>query len=80
MGEAEVPEEYAVIGRRDVDGQQVVLKCSRQRPGRYLLQYANTVDYFKSLADAMLYMHSKWGLDIIGKTPAAWQDGPKRPR
>lgn len=72
-------ESYSTMGRREAAGQPVILQFSQGRPVKYRIAYAGSMAYFDALADAMLYMHEKWGFDIIGKTPEAWKDGPKRP-
>lgn len=71
---------YYLMGRAEADGLPVVLQCSKGPPVHYCVQYAGNGHYFDTLAEAMLYMHDRWGFDIIGKPRAVWvDDGKTRP-
>lgn len=70
---------YYVMGRAEVNGLPVILQCSKGCPVHYCVQYAGNGTYFDTLAEAMLYMHNRWGFDIVGKPRAAWTEGPQRP-
>lgn len=72
-------DDYFIMGQREAAGLPVILQCSRGRPVHYCIQYAGSGKYFDTLAEAMLYMHKRWGFDIIGKTPEVWKEGPTRP-
>lgn len=71
---------YQIIGRVERPNRPpVIVQASRDKPAHYCVQYAGTGAYFDTLAEAMLYMHKRWGFDMIGKTPAVWKPGPTRP-
>lgn len=71
---------YMIMGRLERPGKPpVIVQVSKASPAHYCVEYAGNGKYFDTLAEAMLYMHKRWGFDIIGKTPAAWKPGPTRP-
>ena len=70
---------YMTMGQFEADGLPVVLQCSKAGPLHYCVQYAGNGKYFDTLAEAMLYMHDRWGQDIIGKPRTVWEPGPTRP-
>ena len=71
-------DKYFIIGQREAAGLPVILQCSREPPTHYCVQYAGNGAYFDTKAEAMLYMHDRWGQDIIGKPRTVWE--PVKPR
>lgn len=70
---------YMKMGQFEAGGLPVILLCSKSNPAHYCVQYAGNGKYFDTMREAMLYMHKRWGRDIIGKPRTAWEPGPARP-
>ena len=70
---------YTAIGQFEADGLPVVLYATNNSPEHYCVKYDGSGKYFRMMREALLYMHEKWGQDIIGKPREVWQTGKTRP-